>query len=153
MRRWFLLAESALERNVESLNRLNVFPIPDSDTGENMLATIRACRTSVENSPSQDLGELFAAAGSQAMAEAYGNSGTLLAVLISGLAEPLHGQQRLTIAGLDRALERAKVRSWTALTDPVAGTMLSVLDAVHSEVSHRAAQAKEPDSRAARETT
>ncbi|MBO0594451.1 DAK2 domain-containing protein [Nesterenkonia sp. E16_7] len=149
--RWFLLAESALERNVEQLNRLNVFPIPDSDTGENMLATIRACRASVEASSTQDLGELFAAAGSRAMSEAYGNSGTLLAVLISGLAEPLHGQQRLTISGFSHALERAKVRSWSALTDPVAGTMLSVLDAVHSEVHHRALQAEEPESRAALE--
>ncbi|WP_084479500.1 DAK2 domain-containing protein [Nesterenkonia sp. AN1] len=149
--RWFLLAEAALERNVEPLNRLNVFPIPDSDTGENMLATIRACRASVEASSTEDLGELFAAAGSRAMSEAYGNSGTLLAVLISGLAEPLHGQQRLTISGFSRALERAKVRSWSALTDPVAGTMLSVLDAVHSEVHHRALQAEEPESRAALE--
>lgn len=151
MHRWFLLAEAALERNVEPLNRLNVFPIPDSDTGENMLATIRACRASVEASSTEDLGELFAAAGSRAMSEAYGNSGTLLAVLISGLAEPLHGQQRLTISGFSRALERAKVRSWSALTDPVAGTMLSVLDAVHSEVHHRALRAEEPESRAALE--
>ncbi|MCH8564854.1 DAK2 domain-containing protein [Nesterenkonia sp. LB17] len=149
--RWFILAEAALEQNVENLNRLNVFPIPDSDTGENMLATIKACRASVETSSTQDLGELFAAAGSRAMSEAYGNSGTLLAVLISGLAEPLHGQERLTISGFARALERAKVRSWSALTDPVAGTMLSVLDAVHSEVRHRAAAAQEPESRAALE--
>jgi dihydroxyacetone kinase-like predicted kinase len=149
--RWFLLAEAALEQNVESLNRLNVFPIPDSDTGENMLATIRACRGSVEESPSQDLGELFAGAGSRAMSEAYGNSGTLLAVLISGFAEPLHGQQRLTVTGLSRALERARVRSWSALTDPVAGTMLSVLDAVHEEVRQQAALAEEPESRAALE--
>lgn len=150
--RWFMLAEAALEQNVENLNRLNVFPIPDSDTGENMLATIRACRASVESSSTQDLGELFAAAGSRAMSEAYGNSGTLLAVLISGLAEPLHGHQRLTISGFARALERAQVRSWSALTDPVAGTMLSVLDAVHAEVRHRALQAQEPESRAALES-
>lgn len=150
--RWFTLAEAALEQNVENLNRLNVFPIPDSDTGENMLATIRACRASVESSATQDLGELFAAAGSRAMSEAYGNSGTLLAVLISGLAEPLHGQERLTISGFARALERAQVRSWSALTDPVAGTMLSVLDAVHAEVRHHALQAQEPESRAALES-
>lgn len=149
--RWFILAEAALEENVENLNRLNVFPIPDSDTGENMLATIKACRASVETSSTHDLGELFAAAGSRAMSEAYGNSGTLLAVMISGLAEPLHGQERLTISGLAHALERAKVRSWSALTEPVAGTMLSVLDAVHAEVRHHAAAAQEPESRAALE--
>lgn len=149
--RWFILAEAALEQNRDSLNRLNVFPIPDSDTGENMLGTIRACRSSVEQTPSQDLGELFAAAGSRAMSEAYGNSGTLLAVLISGLAEPLHGQERLTITGLSHALERARVRSWSALTDPVAGTMLSVLDAVHDEVRRCAVEAEEPESRAALE--
>ncbi len=147
--RWFLLAEQALRAHGEKLNRLNVFPVADSDTGTNMLATMSAARQAVEQGGSEDLGELLAAAGAEAMAEARGNSGTLLAVLLSGFAEPLHGHERLTVGALDQALEHGSVRAWSALSDPVGGTMLSVLDAVRGCAREQAAVSEEPESRAA----
>lgn len=147
--RWFVLAEQALRAHGESLNRLNVFPVADSDTGANMLATMTAARQAIEQSSEDDLGALLAAAGTEAMAEARGNSGTLLAVLLTGFAEPLHGHERLTIDVLDQALEHGSVRAWSALSDPVAGTMLSVLDAVRSCAHQQVVAAEEPESRAA----
>ena len=151
VRRWFALAEEALQTHSGRLNRLNVFPVPDSDTGANMLFTVRACRRAADKATSEDLGELISIAGSEAMGEACGNSGTLLAVLISGFAEPLHGRQRLTVDGLSQGLERASLRAWSALSQPVEGTMLSVLDAIRDQARHGAAQASEPNSRAALE--
>lgn len=151
VRRWFALAEEALATHSGRLNRLNVFPVPDSDTGANMLATVRACREASETSGSEDLGELLAEAGAEAMGQACGNSGTLLAVLISGFAEPLHGRQRLTVEGLSHGLQRASLRAWSALSQPVEGTMLSVLDAVRDQAQRGAAAAVEPESRAALE--
>lgn len=148
---WFDLAEQTLGLREDQLNRLNVFPVPDSDTGSNMLAALGICRSAVEDSDGEDLGDLLAVAGSSAMIQAHGNSGTLLAVLLSGFAEPLHGQERLTAAGLADALDRGSLRAWTALSEPVHGTMLSVLDAVRTEVRARAASAAEPESRAALE--
>lgn len=147
--RWFVLAEQALRAHGESLNRLNVFPVADSDTGANMLATMTAARQAIEQSSEDDLGALLATAGTEAMAEARGNSGTLLAVLLTGFAEPLHGHERLTIDVLDQALEHGSVRAWSALSDPVAGTMLSVLDAVRSCAHQQVVAAEEPESRAA----
>ena len=147
--RWFVLAEQALRAHGESLNRLNVFPVADSDTGANMLATMTAARQAIEQSSEDDLGALLVAAGTEAMAEARGNSGTLLAVLLTGFAEPLHGHERLTIDVLDQALEHGRVRAWSALSDPVAGTMLSVLDAVRSCAHQQVVAAEEPESRAA----
>lgn len=147
--RWFLLAEQALRTHGEALNRLNVFPVADSDTGTNMLATMTAARRAAEQSDSEDLGVLLASAGAEAMAQARGNSGTLLAVLLSGFAEPLHGHERLTIRALDQALEHGSVRAWSALSDPVGGTMLSVLDAVRSCAREQTASSEEPESRAA----
>ncbi|GGE62180.1 hypothetical protein GCM10011401_06500 [Nesterenkonia cremea] len=146
--RWFFLAEQALRAHGDSLNRLNVFPVADSDTGANMLATMAAARQAAEQSE-EDLGALLATAGTEAMAEARGNSGTLLAVLLSGFAEPLHGHERLTIGALDQALEHGSVRAWSALSDPVGGTMLSVLDAVRACARQQAAAAEEPESRTA----
>lgn len=155
---WFAQAEQMLEVHAPQINRLNVFPVPDSDTGSNMLATIRACRQAVEEAAGarqsdaeEDLGRLLSLAGSRAMGEACGNSGTLLAVLISGFAEPLHGSSRLTVEGLSRALDRASLRAWSALSAPVDGTMLSVLDAVRDAAHNETAAAQEPDSRAALE--
>lgn len=149
VRCWFALAEEALDTHRSRLDRLNVYPVADSDTGSNMLATIRASRTALESSDHDDLGRLLAAAGAQAMGSAQGNSGTLLAVLISGFAEPLDGQERLTIRALSRGLDRASLRGWSALSQPVSGTMLSVLDAARDEARSCASAASEPESRAA----
>lgn len=154
MHRWLLLSEESLEAARERLDGLNVFPIPDSDTGTNMLATMRACRRAVEEEAAEqqdreDLGALLAAAGTRAMSEAHGNSGTLLAVLISGFAEPLHTVPRLSAAGLADALERGGLRAWSALSEPVSGTMLSVVDALAARARRLAAEVEEPDSRAA----
>ncbi|GAA1170339.1 DAK2 domain-containing protein [Nesterenkonia xinjiangensis] len=146
---WFALAEQSLDARRGQLDLLNVFPVPDSDTGTNMLAAVRTCRRAVESSEQEDLGELLAAVGSSAMVEAHGNSGTLLAVLLSGIAEPLHGHQRLTAPGLADGLERASLRAWSALSEPVVGTMLSVLDAIAAEIRSSALAAEEPESRAA----
>lgn len=151
VRRWFALAEEALQTHSGRLNRLNVFPVADSDTGANMLTTVRACRRAADAATSEDLGELLSVAGAEAMGQACGNSGTLLAVLISGFAEPLHGRQRLTVDGLSQGLQRASLRAWSALSQPVEGTMLSVLDAIRDQARHGAAQASEPNSRAALE--
>lgn len=151
VRRWFALGQSALEEHRGQLNQLNVFPVPDSDTGANMLATVRTCRRAADDVDTDDLGEMLARAGAEAMAEASGNSGTLLAVLISGFAEPLHGTQRLTVETLSRGLQRASLRAWSALSQPVEGTMLSVLNAVRDQASALAASAAELESRAALE--
>lgn len=151
VRGWFALAEDALQTHSGRLNRINVFPVPDSDTGANMLATVRACRQAADRAESEDLGELLGQSGAEAMDGACGNSGTLLAVLISGFAEPLRGSDRLTVDRLSSGLERASLRAWSALSQPVAGTMLSVLDAVRDQARRSAADAAEPESRAALE--
>lgn len=148
---WFALAEDTLQTHRHRLDRINVYPVADSDTGGNMLATIRSSKTALEQTPGEDLGRLLAAAGEEAMGSAYGNSGTLLAVLISGFAEPLDGLDRLTVTALSRGLDRASLRGWSALSNPVNGTMLSVLDAARDEAGRCAAAAEQPDSRAALE--
>ncbi len=147
-RRWFALAEDTVQTHRPRLDRINVYPVADSDTGANMLATIRSSRAALDHAPGDDLGKLLSAAGEQAMGSAYGNSGTLLAVLISGFAEPLQGHDRLTVTVLSRGLQRASLRGWSALSNPVNGTMLSVLDAARDEAARCAAAAEEPESRA-----
>jgi hypothetical protein len=76
-----------------------------------------------------DVGAVLAQAGKAAMEQARGNSGTLFAVFLCAAAEPLAGHTRLSGPLLAAALNRAQIRAWSALSDPVPGTMLSVMEA------------------------
>ena len=76
-----------------------------------------------------DVGAVLAQAGQAAMEQARGNSGTLFAVFLCAAAEPLAGHTRLSGPLLAAALNRAQIRAWSALSDPVPGTMLSVMEA------------------------
>ncbi|MEN8585158.1 DAK2 domain-containing protein [Burkholderia sp. RS01] len=76
-----------------------------------------------------DVGAVLAKAGQAAMEQARGNSGTLFSVFLCAAAEPLAGHTRLTATTLAAALNRAQIRAWSALSDPVPGTMLSVMEA------------------------
>jgi dihydroxyacetone kinase-like predicted kinase len=129
MRRWLADAETALANHSDRLDAINIFPVADGDTGTNLYHTVRAASTAAAESPATDLGALLGAAGQAAMEEAWGNSGTLFAVFLDAFAAALAGHTRLTAPLLARALHRAQIRAWSALSEPVGGTMLTVLEA------------------------
>jgi dihydroxyacetone kinase-like predicted kinase len=151
MKRWLGKAETTLGNHSDRLNAINIFPVPDGDTGTNLYLTVRAAAHALHEpdateaaqgddeasavvfgspDPAQnDVGAVLAQAGRAAMEQARGNSGTLFAVFLCAAAEPLSGHTRLSSPLLAAALDRAQIRAWTALSDPVPGTMLSVMDA------------------------
>lgn len=129
MKRWLGKAEESLGNHSDRLNAINIFPVADGDTGTNLYLTVRAAAQAIAELDTHDLGELLKIAGEAAMEDARGNSGTLFAVFLAAIAEPLHGASRLSGPLLATALNRAQIRSWSALSDPVPGTMLSVLEA------------------------
>ncbi|WP_284978279.1 DAK2 domain-containing protein [Arthrobacter sp. fls2-241-R2A-200] len=135
MRRWLGKAEVVLGNHSDRLNAINIFPVADGDTGTNLYLTVRAAVAAVggtapeTSETSNDVGAVLSRAGQAAMEQARGNSGTLLAVFLSAAAEPLAGKSRLSAPLLAAALNRAQIRAWSALSEPVAGTMLSVLEA------------------------
>jgi dihydroxyacetone kinase-like predicted kinase len=135
LRRWLSKAEVVLGNHSDRLNAINIFPVADGDTGTNLYLTIRAAAQSASANPTTDVGELLAGAGQAAMEEARGNSGTLLSVFLAAMAEPLRGTTRLTGPLLAAALQRAEIRCWSALSEPVEGTMLSVIAAVSRAAS------------------
>jgi dihydroxyacetone kinase-like predicted kinase len=90
----------------------------------------RVRKNPVQKEPGQvDVGAVLALAGQAALEQARGNSGTLFSVFLCAAAEPLAGHTRLTSTLLAAALNRAQIRAWSALSDPVPGTMLSVMEA------------------------
>ncbi|NYE94636.1 hypothetical protein FHU41_000857 [Psychromicrobium silvestre] len=128
-RRWLAKSEETLGNHSDRLNAINIFPVADGDTGTNLYLTMRAANRAAQQNESSDLGVLLSAAAQAAMEEARGNSGTLIAVFLAAMAEPLQGATRLSAPLLAAALRRAQIRSWSALSDPIQGTMLSVLEA------------------------
>ncbi len=135
MKRWLGKAEVVLGNHSDRLNAINIFPVADGDTGTNLYLTVRAAVAALGGTATDaaetgnDVGALLSRAGQAAMEQARGNSGTLFAVFLCAAAEPLVGKSRLSAPLLATALNRAQIRAWSALSEPVAGTMLSVLEA------------------------
>ena len=129
MRRWLDLAHRDLVRHSPVLNALNVFPVADSDTGTNLATTVRAAAEAAGVLETGDVGELLALAGQAALEEARANSGTLFSVFLTAVGQSLEGQTRMSAESVRVALHAGHVRAWSVLSDPVAGTMLSVLEA------------------------
>lgn len=147
--RWLSACEATLDEHAERINRINIFPVADSDTGSNLHATVQAAHRAVSATvpgAEPDLGEVLHLAAIAAMENAQGNSGTLLSVFFASWAEALRGATRLDTRLVASALHRAQVRSWSALSEPVNGTMLSVLGAAASAAAASAAANDESNS-------
>ncbi|HET7037100.1 MAG TPA: DAK2 domain-containing protein [Thermomicrobiaceae bacterium] len=124
------IAVSHFEPFVPELNALNVFPVPDGDTGTNMYLTLQAAeREAARRAPRGDTGagEMLAAAAQGALMGARGNSGVILYQALAGLAEALAHEPVVTGAGLAAGLSRAGELVYQAVLKPVEGTMLTVI--------------------------
>ncbi len=126
VRRWLSLAVRELRSSADLLDALNVFPVADSDTGTNLVITVATAAEAVEVLETPDAGELIMLAGQAALDDARGNSGSLFAVWLTAVGASLQGTG-LTAESLSQALASGDLRCWSALTDPVPGTMLSVI--------------------------
>ena len=134
---WLKLAESALGNNSDRLNAINIFPVPDGDTGSNLYHTVAAATQALRDvDEDASVGHALATAASAALDHAQGNSGTLIAVMLNALAEPLADAPRLTAPLLTLGLQRARHSAWAALSDPQEGTMLTILDTAAATASN-----------------
>ena len=125
----FRVAEQWLAANREAINAINVYPVPDGDTGTNMLLTLRAGldEASAGGAPASDVGAYMRAFSHGALLGARGNSGVILSQMLQGLTEALDGSSVLDGSSLCNALEQAADRAYEAVSEPVEGTMLTVL--------------------------
>jgi DAK2 domain fusion protein YloV len=122
-------AVANLERHVGEVDSINVFPVPDGDTGSNMLATIRAALAEAERLPSKgrDLGPVADALGRGAIRGARGNSGVILAQIIRGMTAVIDGRRRATGIDLAAGLRRGTQAAYGSVLAPVEGTILTVI--------------------------
>ena len=110
----------------EELNRLNVFPVPDGDTGTNLYLTLREVAQALRELGDAPLPRVTAAMAQASVRGARGNSGMLLSQFLLGLAESLGDRLRARAADLAAALRRACERLYEALDEPVEGTILTI---------------------------
>ena len=124
-------ATGCLEEYRDAINALNVFPVPDGDTGTNMLLTMRAAVQAVEDTFPNDH-NLSIASVSSALAKgaffgARGNSGVILSQFMKGFSDALDGKEILTAGDLEHAFGSASAGAYSSVGNPVEGTMLSVI--------------------------
>lgn len=124
----FRAAVANLEAHVDEVNALNVFPVPDGDTGSNMLATVRAALEEAEGlGQSGTADRIAAAAAFGALMGARGNSGVITSQILRGIAEALVSRRRVNGLDLANALDAGTRAAYGAVAKPVEGTILTVI--------------------------
>ena len=123
----FRAAVANLEAHVDEINALNVYPVPDGDTGSNMFATVKAALEEAEGTAGQPAGRVAAAISFGALMGARGNSGVITSQIFRGMAEGLGGKRRFNGLDLAHSLSQGSKAAYAAVAKPVEGTILTVI--------------------------
>ena len=127
LRAMFSAAARLVEFNVDSINALNVFPVPDGDTGTNMYLTLRDVAEQTGSVSGAPAGDVAGAMAHAAMMGARGNSGVILSQFFRGMAVAVEGEIGVGCKELVKVFQQARDYSYDAVGKPVEGTMLTVL--------------------------
>lgn len=120
-------AYQLFQQKYEIINQLNVFPVPDGDTGNNMLNTLKSMYSMIaEEKGDQPVGILAEKAAAGAIMGARGNSGVILSQIIHGISRGLHGKNMASCGQMSKAFQYGILYAYRSVTKPVEGTILSV---------------------------
>jgi len=117
----------SLERNRRRIDDLNVYPVPDGDTGTNLTLTVRAAVEQLQATTASDFATLASELTRAALMGARGNSGVIFSQMLRGFAEVVAEAEQLDAPTLARAFRRASDTAYEMVTKPVEGTMLTVI--------------------------
>jgi DAK2 domain fusion protein YloV len=126
LRRVVLACTYWLGQHRTAINSLNVFPVPDGDTGTNMHMTMQAAAEALAPNQNATAADVAARAARGALLGARGNSGVILSQLLAGFAHGLRAHERFDVAALVDACDQAVAYAYRAVTRPVEGTILTV---------------------------
>ena len=132
----FLAGAQNIEAKKEYINELNVFPVPDGDTGTNMSLTIMSAAKEVTALSGSDMKELAKAISSGSLRGARGNSGVILSQLLRGFTKAIREEKEIDVLALAAACSRARDTAYKAVMKPKEGTILTVA----SGIAEKAAQ-------------
>jgi len=123
----FRAAVANLEAHVDEINELNVYPVPDGDTGSNMFATVKAALDEADGVSQVTAERIAGAISFGALMGARGNSGVITSQIFRGMAEALGGKTRFNGLDLANALQQGAKTAYGAVAKPVEGTILTVI--------------------------
>lgn len=122
-------ASNALEKQKEYVNSLNVFPVPDGDTGTNMSLTFKAAAKEIEGLEDKSIGEISKKLAKGALMGARGNSGVILSQILRGMAKALENKEEATIDEVKDSFVQGSNFAYKAVMRPTEGTILTIIRA------------------------
>ncbi|PNR88052.1 MULTISPECIES: DAK2 domain-containing protein [unclassified Petrotoga] len=133
-----------LAKNKDEINALNVFPVPDGDTGNNMLAgMLEACKSMDEVEDKNDMKSMMESLRRGLLLGARGNSGVILSQIFRGITEILEKKKRINTQDFIKALQNAKDRAYNAVMKPVEGTMLTLIRRLSEKMEESMSEEKD----------
>lgn len=136
-RRMIIGSYRTFMREHEYINNLNIFPVPDGDTGTNMLLTLGAVARAVSEAPETGIGFLSRRAADSAIMGARGNSGVILSQIFRGIARGLSGKEQASSSEISKAFQYGVLYAYRSVSKPVEGTILTVAKGI-AKGAHRA---------------
>ena len=127
LKRAIIAGSKIVFRNKEHLNKINVFPVPDGDTGTNMAHTMTSVSEDLQNSSDRSVAEVSRDVADAALRGAQGNSGAIMAQFFQGFAEAVSGKVKLTTKHFAEAVQHAKHSAREAMSEPREGTIITVI--------------------------
>ena len=144
-RRMILSAAASLQMQKQHINELNVFPVPDGDTGTNMCMTLGAAVRLLQQPKQMDVGRVAGGAASALLRDARGNSGVILSLLFRGMSKSLKGAETCTGAEFAAALAEGVEAAYKAVMKPAEGTILTVSRLAAAAAVEKAEVCDEPE--------
>lgn len=132
-----------LEQNSQRVNELNVFPVPDGDTGTNMLLTMRSACGRIQQSEELHVGKVAKELAHGALMGARGNSGVILSQILRGLARELRDKESFNATDLAQAIKQAADTAYHGVMRPVEGTILTVVRESAAEAADAAKKSQD----------
>lgn len=133
-----------LKANQATVNALNVFPVPDGDTGTNMVLTMQAAFSEIDQLGQRHIGQMAQAVSQGALMGARGNSGVILSQIWRGFARSLHDQNVMDGPALVRAFADARDTAYKGVVRPVEGTILTVIKDVATAAKNALSETQDP---------
>ena len=138
LKRMFLAGVANLESKKEWINELNVFPVPDGDTGTNMSMTIMSAAKEVTALNKPAMKDLAKAISSGSLRGARGNSGVILSQLLRGFTKAIKEEKEIDVLALAAACQRARDTAYKAVMKPKEGTILTVASGIATKAAEMA---------------
>lgn len=129
LKKMLLFSSERIERDKEQINKINVFPVPDQDTGTNLSATLKGIKDNIENKEFKSIAELSDSVLDGALTAAQGNTGIIYTGFLAGFFPYIAEEKELSAEKMGIAFEKGYERAKDSIQDPKEGTMLDVIKA------------------------